>query len=252
MDAGACANLEGVALLLQLPATGAVWHAGGVEGGLPGRGRIRSCKRVFWSPVFPKKGSAAMVRRRGVMMICASICCCQIAAAVTVNFDDLPSSTPVRDQYLGDGVKFIDDVHVIVGFQTTDATYGGILTVPSPPNWVGISSGTQTLRFFDPTNPARLATTDSVAVDTPALSSGCFDAIEMKAFDPQHKLIDTATTPAVTSSSPKTTTTVSGTGIHYLRMTRLVSGCVAPFDNLVFTDVVLSDTIFFDDLDNFE
>jgi hypothetical protein len=74
----------------------------------------------------------------------------------------------------------------------------------------------------------------------------------MKAFDPQHKLIDTATTPAVTSSSPKTTTTVSGTGIHYVRMTRLDSGCVAPFDNLVFTDVVLSDTIFFDDLDNFE
>ena len=95
-------------------------------------------------------------------------------------------------------------------------------------------------------------TTDSVAVDTPALSGGCFDAIEMKAFDTQRKLIDTATTPAVTSSGSKTTTTVSGAGIHYVRMRRIVSGCVAPFYNLVFSDVVLSDTIFFDDFDNFQ
>jgi len=200
-----------------------------------------------------------MVRRRGVMLICASICCCQIAVAVTeVTFDQLlggdplPSGTVVKDQFLARGVQFIGDVNAIVGFQTASDTYGGALTVPTVPNYVGISDGTQTLRFVDPTNSARLATTDMVSVDTPALSNGCFDAIEMKAFDPQHNLIDTATTPAVTSSGPKTTTILSGTGIHYVRMTRLDSGCVAPFDNLVFTDVVFSDTIFFDDLDNFE
>jgi len=49
-----------------------------------------------------------------------------------------------------------------------------------------------------------------------------------------------------------TTTTVSGAGIHYVKMTRIVSGCLAPFDNLIFTDVVLSDTIFFDNFDGFQ
>lgn len=83
------------------------------------------------------------------------------------------------------------------------------------------------------------------------MSNGCFDGVELKAFDADHKLVDSATTPAFTSSGTKTTTSVSGAGIHYLRMTRIISGCVAPFDNLVFTAVTLSDTIFFDDFDGF-
>jgi len=187
-----------------------------------------------------------MVGRRGMMMICASISCCHVAAAVTVDFDALANGTDVNDQYLAEGVQFIG------AFITADTTYGGALTVPSPPNWLGISVGTQTLRFVDPTNPVRLATTDSVAVDTPALSNGCFDAIEMKVYDVQHNLIDSATTPVFTSSGPKTTTTVSGTGIHWVKLTRLAGECAAPLDNLVFADVVLSDTIFFDNFDNFE
>jgi len=186
-----------------------------------------------------------MVRRLDVMMIFASICSGQ-AAAVTVDFDTLADGDPVADQYLADGVQFIG------GFSVANGTFGGALTVPSPPNFAAIANGTQTLQFVDPTNPVRLATTDSVAVDTPALSNGCFDAIQMQAFDVQHNLIDTATTPAFTSSGPQTTTTVSGAGIHYVKMTRIVSGCLAPFDNLIFTDVVLSDTIFFDNFDGFQ
>ena len=65
-----------------------------------------------------------MAGRISVMMG-ASICCCQIAAAVTVDFDSLASSTPVKDQYLADGVQFIGDANVIVGFQTANDTYGG-------------------------------------------------------------------------------------------------------------------------------
>lgn len=55
------------------------------------------------------------------------------------------------------------------------------------------------MRLVDPTNATRLASTDSVAVDT------------LNAYDVQHKLIDTATTPAFTSSGPQTTTNVSMT-----------------------------------------
>jgi len=73
----------------------------------------------------------------------------------------------------------------------------------------------------------------------------------MKAYDVQHRLIDTATTPAFTSSGSLTTTTVSGAGIHYVKMTRIVSGCSAPFDNLVFAALVVSDTIFYDGFDGF-
>jgi len=89
-------------------------------------------------------------------------------------------------------------------------------------------------------------------VDTPALSNGCFDGIDLKASDAQYHLVDTATTPAFTSSGSKATTSVSAAGIHSVRMTRIIGGCVAPFHNLVFTAVTLSDTIFFDDFDNFQ
>jgi hypothetical protein len=173
----------------------------------------------------------------------ASICCSEVAAAVTVDFDALPTGTAVGDQYVADGVQFMGV------FSVANEVFGGALTVPSPPNWAAVGDGTQTLRFVDPS--LRIATTDSVAVDTPALSNGCFDGIELKAFDAHHKLVDSATTPAFTSSGTETTTSVSGAGIHYLRMTRIISGCVAPFDNLVFTAVTLSDTIFFDDFDGF-
>jgi hypothetical protein len=181
---------------------------------------------------------------RGVTLVFAVACCSRFAAAVTVDFDTLTAGTSLGNEYVADGVQVIGVVSV------SSETYGGVLTVPSPPNWAAVGEGTQTLRFVDPN--LRNATTSSVAVDTPALSNGCYDAIELKAFDAQHHLIDTATTPAFTSSGAKTTTTVSGSGIQVVRMTRIVSGSVAPFDNLVFGDVVLSDTIFYDDFDNFQ
>jgi hypothetical protein len=179
-----------------------------------------------------------------MMTLCALVCAARVAGAVTVDFDTLPPGTNVADQYVADGVQFLGV------FTVANDVYGGVLTVPSPPNWVAVGEGTQTIRFVDPA--LRLATTDSVSVDTPALSNGCFDGLELKAFDPQHNLIDSATTPAFTTSGSKTTTTVSGAGIHAVRITRILSGCVAPFDNLVFASVVLSDTIFFDDFDDFQ
>jgi len=178
-------------------------------------------------------------------MILACACCSPMAAAVTVDFDTLTSGTLLADQFLADGAQFSGV------FSVADTTFGGALTVPSPPNWVAVGDGTQTLRFVDPADSARLASTDAVSVDTPALSNGCFDAIQMKAYDVQHRLIDTATTPAFTSSGSLTTTTVSGAGIHYVKMTRIVSGCSAPFDNLVFAALVVSDTIFYDGFDGF-
>ena len=69
-----------------------------------------------------------MVKRLGVRIIFASICCARIAAAVTVDFDTLMSGTAVADQYLADGVQFIG------GFAVANGTFGGALTVPSPPN----------------------------------------------------------------------------------------------------------------------
>jgi hypothetical protein len=180
------------------------------------------------------------------MLVSASVCGCRIAAAVTLDFDTLASGDTLADQYLADGARFFGV------FSVANTTFGGALTVPSPPNWVAVADGTQTLRFVDPANAAYLASTGSVSVDTPALSNGCFDAIEIKAYDVQHKLIDSASTPAFTSSGSMTTTTLSGAGIHYVRMTRVVSGCSAPFDNLAFADLVVSDTIFFDDFDDFQ
>ena len=174
----------------------------------------------------------------------ALICCSHVAAAVTVDFDALASGTAIGDQYVADGVRFLGV------FSVANETYGGALTVPSPPNWAAVGDGTQTLQFVD--SSLRIATTDSIALETPAVSNGCFDGIELRAFDAQRNLVDTATTPAFTSSGSKTTTTVSGAGIHYLRMTRIISGCVAPFDNLVFAAVTVSDTIFFDDFDDFQ
>ena len=183
--------------------------------------------------------------RLSLLMFVAGGCCSPIAAAVTIDFDTLASGTVLADQYLAEGAQF-SGVNSVA-----DATFGGALTVPSPPNWVAVADGTQTLRFVDPTDPTRLASTDSVSVDTPALSNGCFDAIQINAYDVRHTLIDTGTTPAFTSSGSQTTTTVTGAGIHYVKMTRIPSGCSAPFDNLVFADVVVSDTIFFDDFDGF-
>lgn len=187
-----------------------------------------------------------MTRRFAAMAVFASICCAEHAAAVTENFDTLAGSDLLADQYLADGVQFFGT------FSVANYDFNGALTVPSPPNWVAVADGTQTVRFVDPADAGRLAATDSVSVDTPALSNGCFDGIRMDAYDVRHNLIDTNTTPAFTSSGPKTTTTVSGAGIHYVRMTRIPSGCVAPFDNLVFGDPVVLDTIFFDDFDGFQ
>lgn len=181
-----------------------------------------------------------------IAMLLLASACDQAAAAVTVDFDTLTSGNAVTDEYLADGVQFLGD-----GFFVADTTYNGVLTVPSPPNWVAVSDGTHKIRFVDPADPVRLATTDSVSVDTPALSSGCFDGILIEAFDVHHNLIDTDTTPAFTSSGAQTTTTVSGAGIHWVKMTRIPFDCAAPFDNFVFANVVLSDTIFFDGLELF-
>lgn len=81
---------------------------------------------------------------------------------------------------------------------------------------------------------------------TPALSSGCYDAIELDAFDIHNHLVDSGVTPAYAAGGAQTTTTVSAAEIHSVKMTRLVGACIAPFDDLTFDALVVSDTIFYD------
>src|SRR5436190_21034099 len=155
------------------------------------------------------------------------------ASAVMVNFDDVANGTVLADQYVTSGVRFVGT------FSVTSNTFGGAVNPASPPNFVQVDRpGTQTVRFVDPAKPAARATTGSVSVDTPALSGGCYDAIDMDAFDAAGVLLDSAQIPAVPSATPVVTTTVTATDIHEVRFTVIGDQCIAPIDNLVFDAVV--------------
>lgn len=68
------------------------------------------------------------------------------------------------------GVKFVGS------FAVTNSTFGGAVTIPSPPNFVQLGE-TSTLRFVNPANPLGLATTSFVSIDNPGLSGGCYNGI---------------------------------------------------------------------------
>ena len=179
------------------------------------------------------------MRRLGAtLVLVAGIC--SSCAALTVDFDTLAAGSALTDQSLADGVQFVGV------FTVVNNTFSGAVTVPSPPNYVQAGTGTQVVRFVDPANPARLATTTSVAVTTPALGIGCYDAIELDAFDIHNHLVDSDLTPAYAAGGTQTTTTVSAAEIHAVKMTRLVGACIAPFDDLTFDALVVADTIFYD------
>jgi len=179
-----------------------------------------------------------MGRMGTTLMLAAGAC--SSAAAVTENFDAVAAGSPLTDQLLADGVQFVGT------FTVVNNTFSGAVTVPSPPNYVQAGTGTQVVRFVDPANAIRLATTTSVAATTPALSMGCYDAIQLDAFDIHNQLVDSALTPAYSSGGAQTTTTVSAAEIHTVKMTRLVGACIAPFDDLTFDALVVSDTIYYD------
>jgi hypothetical protein len=153
---------------------------------------------------------------------------------VTVNFDSLTSNTLVSDEFLASGAKFVGD------FSVTNSTFGGVVVVPSPPNYIAFGSGPPVLFFVDPAKPLRPATTTSVSVVTPQISAGgCFDGIDLSAYDAAGAFIGDVIVPAVgTQGGSQSTTTLTLDGIHEVRFIRIETGCVAPFDDLVFAAVV--------------
>jgi hypothetical protein len=166
------------------------------------------------------------------------------AAAVTIDFDDFEPGT-VTDEYQGSGVRFIGS------FGVTNSNFGGVVTAPSLPNLVQVARpAVQIVRFVNPASPTGRATTGSVSVDTPALSGGCFDAIDMDAFDADGVLLDTTQIPAVSPTTPGFTTTLTVAGIHEIRFTVIGNQCIAPFDNLVFDAVVPVSLIFSDSFES--
>jgi hypothetical protein len=166
------------------------------------------------------------------------------AAAVTIDFDDFEPGT-VTNEYETSGVRFIGS------FGVTDSNFGGAVTAPSPPNIVQIARpAVQTVRFVIPANPTGRATTGSVSVDTPALSGGCYDAIDMDAFSADGILLDTTQIPAASPTTPKVTTTLTVAGIHEIRFTVIGNQCIAPIDNLVFDPVVPVSMIFSDSFES--
>jgi hypothetical protein len=163
----------------------------------------------------------------------AAACACPAAGAVTVDFDGLANSTIVSDEFLGLGAKFVGD------FFVSNGTFGGAVVVPSPPNYVAVGFGPPKVLFVDPAKPLRPATTTSVSITTPALSGGCFDGFDLDAYDVDGTFIGSATAaPVAAPGGPQSTTTLTLAGIREVRFVRIETGCVAPFDNLVFTAVV--------------
>lgn len=71
-------------------------------------------------------------------------------AAVTVDFDTLAAGSPLTDQSLADGVRYVGT------FTVVNNTFSGAVTVPSPPNYVQVGTGTQAVRFVDPANSVGL------------------------------------------------------------------------------------------------
>ena len=164
-------------------------------------------------------------------------CGCSDAGAVTLNFDALTSGTTVGDAFLASGAKFTGN------FFVGDATFGGVVTVPSPPNYAVVGGGPPVLFFVDPAKPTRPATTTSVSVVTPQLAApGCFDGIELDAYDAAGVFIGNVTVqPVSAAGGPQTTTTLTLEGISEVRFVRIETGCTTAFDDLTYAAVVPAD-----------
>ena len=153
------------------------------------------------------------------------------AGAVTINFDSIPAGPALSNEFVGVGVVFTGI------FAVTNSTFGGAVTIPSPPNFIQLG-GTSTIDFVDPAHPNAPATTDFISVVNPALSGGCFNAIRIDAFDVSGVLLNTVTIPAVASSSQQSTTSLSAVDIASVDMTNLGGDCITAFDDLTFDAVV--------------
>jgi len=174
---------------------------------------------------------------RGLALGIATACVCSAAGAVTLNFDSLNDTDVVADQFLASGARFVGD------FFVESQTFGGVIVVPSTPNYVVVGGGPPVLLFVDPAKPLRPATTTSVSIVTPQLlAPGCFDGIQLDAYDVAGAFLGTATAqPVGTQGGPQTTTTLTLAGIHEVRFIRIETGCTTPFDDLTYTTVVPAD-----------
>jgi hypothetical protein len=163
----------------------------------------------------------------------ALACFATSSGAVTLNFDSLTVGNSVDNAYQASGAIFSGPIVV------TNNVFTGVLTVPSPPNYVAVSPN-GTLTFVDPLNPARAATTNLVSIDNPSLTpnGGCYNAIRLDAFGLQGNLLGSVTVPAVgAAGSVQTTTSLTFAGIHSVVFTNLGGPCIAPLDNVTFNAV---------------
>ena len=174
-----------------------------------------------------------MTRTFRSLLLVATACISSAAAAVTINFDNLASGTTVGDAYVASGARFLGS------FTATSNTFNGAITVPSPPNYLSIDS---TLRFVDPANPTRAATTSSVSFVGAALApqSGCVNGITLDAYGLNNNLLGSQTIPAAADAGrAQSTTTLTFPGIHEIRFTNLGGNCIpVPLDDVSFVAVI--------------
>lgn len=160
-----------------------------------------------------------------------------VAAAVTIDFDSVSSGTPITTQFATDGVVFTN-------LTARNDTFGGVVIVPSPPNYVSPSVRADSIiEFVDPTDSSTPATTDLFSFDNAGLvnSGGFYNGIDVSIRDLLGNEIGSATIPPAgpSESRPIFTTSFSLAGIHevVLSYTQNRTGGIAPFDNVTFNAV---------------
>lgn len=151
--------------------------------------------------------------------------------ATVISFDSVSNGTTLTNEYVGVGAVFSGE------FVVSNNTYGGVLAVPSPPQYIALGLTFSTLRFIVPGNLAQTATTNSVSVTVPSLTQfgGCYGGFQMDAYDSNDSLIGTLPVPGVGSEgSAQKTYTLNAPGIARVDFGSFQQACVVPFDNLTF------------------
>jgi hypothetical protein len=158
----------------------------------------------------------------------------QAKGNVFLNFDSMPLGA-VGNQYASQGVMFSN------GFTATNSTGGGIVLMPSAPNYITLDHtvGTGKVTFVSPTDSSVEATTSFVTLSTVGLanSGGFFNGMQISALNLQGVQVASATIAPVgpTVAQAATTITLAGVGINSLVFTIIPnpvsSTALAPTDN---------------------
>jgi hypothetical protein len=163
-----------------------------------------------------------------------------LAVPVTIDFESIVSpGDTLSTQFVAQGVVLNS-----LGSVGND-TFGGVVIVPSPSNYVGFGDGL-TITFVDPANPAVPAVTDSVSFANLGLlsSAALYDGYTVSARNISGVEIGSATVPPIGPSQARAVfdTSFSVAGIHSLVFTRITNpnfpgGGIVAFDTLRFESV---------------